>query len=83
MMESPILIAQAAANGREQFGNSPHLQDELMKAIIGAMSANQSMSKQALNSEEIRARMLSVLLGPGALWEGLRGAAVSGSATAA
>ena len=79
MMESPILIEQAAANGKEQFSNSPNLQVELVKAIIGAMSANSSMSKQALNSEAIQARMLSVLLGPGALWEGLRGEGRSGA----
>ena len=28
MMESPILIEQAAANGKEQFSNSPNLHDE-------------------------------------------------------
>lgn len=49
MMESKILIKQAAANGTEQFSNSPNLRDELIKAIIGAVSANQNISKQALN----------------------------------
>ncbi len=76
LMESAILIEQAAANGKEQFSNSPNLTDELIKAIISGMDANQSMSKQALNSEIIQARMLSVLLGPAGLWEALRGAAV-------
>ena len=71
LMESEILIAQAAANGKEQFSNSPNLQDELVKAIIGAMSANQEMSKQALNSENVQTRLMSVLLGPAGLWEGL------------
>ena len=60
------------ANTKEQFVNSPSLGDELMNAIMDAMAAHQTMSKQALNAEIIRARMLSVLLGPGALWEGLR-----------
>ena len=72
MQESPILRAQAKANTKQQFMNSPALSDELMNAIMDAMAAHQSMSKQALNSEMVRARMLSVLLGPGALWEGLR-----------
>lgn len=36
------------------------------------MNANQTMSRKALNSEAIQARMLSVLLGPAGLWEGLR-----------
>ena len=83
LMESPILIEQAAANGKEQFSNSPNLQDELLKAIIAAMSANQGMSRQALNSETVRSRMLSILLGPAGLWEGLREARPAGGAAAA
>ena len=39
---------------------------------MDARAAHQSMSKQALNSESIRARILATLLGPGALWEALR-----------
>ena len=71
------LGTQAAANPKEQFGNSPDLQDELMKSIIDAMAAQESMSKQALNSETVRARLLTVLLGPGELWEDLRGDAAA------
>ncbi|WP_191057591.1 type I restriction endonuclease subunit R [Geminicoccus harenae] len=74
LMESATLQAQAAANTKEQFMNSPSLGDELMNAIIDLMEAHQSMSKQALNSEAVRARILAAQLGPGALWEGLRGA---------
>jgi type I restriction enzyme R subunit len=73
LLESGVLRSRAAANTKEQFMNSPSLNDELMNAIIDAMAAHQAMSKQALNSESIRARMLAVLLGPGALWEALRG----------
>lgn len=72
MMESETLQAQAAANTKEQFQNSPSLNDELMNAIMDAMAAHQTMSKQALNSEIIRARILTTLLGPGELWEALR-----------
>ena len=72
MMEAPVLRAQAAANTREQFMNSPSLGEELMNAIMDAMAAHQNMSRQALNSDAVRARVLSVLLGPGELWEGLR-----------
>jgi type I restriction enzyme, R subunit len=72
MMESPILRAQAAANSKEQFGNSPKLQDEMMKAVVTAMDAYQSMSQQTVNSEDVQTRMLAVLLGPGGLWKGLR-----------
>ena len=72
LLESSTLRAQAAANTREQFANSPTLQDELMNAIMDAMAAHQTMSKQALNSDMIRARMLAALLGPGELWNSLR-----------
>jgi type I restriction enzyme R subunit len=72
MMESATLRAQAAANTREQFGNSPNLREELLKAIIATMEAHGSMSRHALNSEAVQAGLLAVLLGPGALWEGLR-----------
>ena len=74
LMEAPVLRAQATANDKPQFMNSPNLQEELIKSIIDAMGAHQSMSKEALNSETIRARLLTVLLGPGELWEGLRAA---------
>ena len=73
LLESETLKAQATANTKEQFSNSPSLQDELMTAIIDAMAAHQSMSTQALGSETVRAGILSALLGPGALWEALRG----------
>lgn len=72
LMESETLRAQAAANTREQFVNSPNLREELLNAIISTMEAHGSMSRQALNSEAIQAGLLSVLLGPGALWERLR-----------
>ena len=72
LMESQVLRDQAAANTKEQFMNSPSLGDELLNAIMDAMAANQTMSRQALNSEAIRARILSTLLGPGGLWEALR-----------
>jgi type I restriction enzyme R subunit len=72
MLESETLRAQAAANTKEQFENSPNLQEEHLNAIMDAMAAHQSMAKQALNSETIRARMLAIILGPGALWEALR-----------
>lgn len=72
LLESATLRAQAAVNTKEQFSNSPSLPEELQNAIMDAMAAHESMSKQALNSEAIQARILSVLLGPGGLWEALR-----------
>jgi type I restriction enzyme R subunit len=73
LMESATLRAQAAANTAEQFANSPNLREELLSAIIATMEAHGSMSRQALNSEAIQAGLLAVLLGPGGLWDSLRG----------
>ncbi len=46
-----------------------------MNAIIEAFERHQIMSKQALDSERVRAGIKSVLLGPAGLYEGLRGGA--------
>ena len=83
MLESATLRAQAAANTKEQFSNSPSLSEELQSAIMDAMAAHESMSKQALNSDTIQARILSVLLGPGGVWEALRGNAPAASSAVA
>jgi len=40
------------------------------------------MSRQALNSDSIRARILATLLGPGGLWEALRNQNNAGQAGA-
>ena len=81
-MESSLLRSQAAANTKEQFSNSPSLNEELLNAIMDAMAAHQSMSRQALNSDSIRARILATLLGPGGLWEALRNQNNAGQAGA-
>jgi type I restriction enzyme R subunit len=82
LIESPLLRSQAAANTKEQFSNSPSLNEELLNAIMDAMAAHQSMSRQALNSDSIRARILATLLGPGGLWEALRNQNNAGQAGA-
>ncbi|RVT96585.1 type I restriction endonuclease subunit R [Rhodovarius crocodyli] len=77
LLESDSLRAQAAANTKEQFSNSPNLVDELLDAVIAVENAHQSMSRQALNSDHIRARLLTTLLGPGDLWGALLAARCS------
>jgi type I restriction enzyme R subunit len=72
LMESDKLAEQAANNTKEQFANSPDLSNEIMSAVMDALAAHSEMSKQALESEKVRADMKDVLLGPGKLWEGLR-----------
>ncbi len=75
MMESSVLQAQAAANPKSQFINSPNLNEVLINAIMDSADVHQRLSAQLLNSEPRRARFLAALLGPGQLWEGLKAGA--------
>lgn len=72
LLESETLVQQAANNTKEQFSNSPDLASEIMNAIMDALAAHTSMSKQALESDKIRQGLKDVLLGPAQLYEGLR-----------
>jgi type I restriction enzyme R subunit len=72
LLESEELRAQAMNNSKTQFANSPTLADELVNAIIDAMTAHETMSRQALNSAKVRDGLRDVLLGPGQLYEELR-----------
>lgn len=54
LLESQILAQQANNNTKEQFANSPDLSSEIMNAIIDAFAAHTTMSKQALDSEQVR-----------------------------
>ena len=73
LLESEILVRQASSNTKEQFSNSPDFANELMNAIMDALSAHSTMSKQALDSEKVRSGLKDVLLGPAQLYEALRG----------
>ncbi|RUV33928.1 type I restriction endonuclease [Mesorhizobium sp. M7A.F.Ca.MR.148.00.0.0] len=72
LLESETLAQQAVNNTKEQFANSPALSKAILDAIIDAFEAHTTMSKQALDSAEVREGLKDVLLGPGQLWEGLR-----------
>jgi hypothetical protein len=63
---------QAVNNTKEQFAASPDLANEIMNAVMDALTAHTAMSKQALESEKLRADMKDVLLGAERRWEGLR-----------
>lgn len=73
LLESEILVRQASSNTKEQFSNSPDFSNELMNAIMDALSAHTTMSKQALDSEKVRSGLKDILLGPARLYEALRG----------
>ncbi|MDT4329498.1 type I restriction endonuclease subunit R [Methylomonas sp. MS20] len=81
LLESTILVTQAANNTKEQFANSPDFSSELLNAIIDAFAAHNTMSKQALDSARVRGGLREILLGPAQLYEALReraGAGVAG-----
>lgn len=73
LLESMILVQQAANNTKEQFANSPDLKNEILNAIMDAFAAHSTMSKQALDSERVRNGLRDILLGPAQLYEALRG----------
>jgi type I restriction enzyme R subunit len=72
LLESETLQQQAMSNTKDQFANSPDLESELVNAIMDALAAHQTMSKQALESEQVRAGLKDLLLGPIDLWGALR-----------
>ncbi|MBF0311158.1 MAG: type I restriction endonuclease subunit R [Magnetococcales bacterium] len=72
LLESAILIQQAAINTKERFSDSIDLDRELMNAIMDAFAAHTTMSKQALDSDKVRLGLRDILLGPANLYEALR-----------
>jgi type I restriction enzyme R subunit len=72
LLESDELVQQATNNTKAQFANSPTLGKELLDAIMDALVAHQSLSKQALESAKIQEGLKDALLGPGQLYEALR-----------
>jgi type I restriction enzyme R subunit len=72
LLESDVLVQQASNNTKEQFSNSPDLANGILNAIMNALAAHSTMSKQALESEKVRSGLKDVLLGPAQLYEALR-----------
>ncbi|MFZ5756133.1 MAG: type I restriction endonuclease subunit R [Pseudomonadota bacterium] len=72
LLESNVLIQQANNNSKEQFANSPDLSKAILDAVMDALDAHQTMSKQALDSEKVRDGLKDILLGPAKLYEALR-----------
>ena len=75
LLESEVLMEQAANNTKEQFANSPDLKAEIDNAIIVTYDAHRAMSSQALASEAVRNGIRDVLLHHARLYESLRLAA--------
>ncbi len=72
LLESHTLVQQAVNNTKEQFANSPDLANGILNAIMDALTAHTTMSKQALDSEKVRNGLKDVLLGPAQLYEALQ-----------
>jgi hypothetical protein len=71
MLQSQELLTEAEKKTMAQFANSPVLSSEIINAITSALAAHSIMSKQALESERVRADLKDVLLGPARLYEAL------------
>lgn len=78
LLESEELVLQASNNTKAQFANSPTLSKEIMNAVMDALAAHNTMSKQAIDSERVREGLKDVLLGPAQLYEALRDKADAG-----
>ncbi|WP_296596603.1 type I restriction endonuclease [Phenylobacterium sp.] len=73
LLESDALATQAKNNTKAQFSSSPTLDEAILDAVMDALEAHQTMSRQALDSAKVRAGLKSILLGPAQLYEALRG----------
>lgn len=73
LLQLETLQQQAMHNTKNQFSGSPDLDKALENAIIDALDAHNKMSSQALNSKAILQGLKEILLGPGQLYELLRG----------
>jgi type I restriction enzyme R subunit len=71
LLGSQELVVQASNNTKAQFANSPTLSKEILNAVMDALSAHTTMSRQALDSKRVRDGLKDVLLGPGQLYESL------------
>lgn len=72
LLESDALVTQAKNNTKSQFASSPTLDEAILDAVMDALDAHQTMSRQALDSAKVRAGLKSILLGPAELYESLR-----------
>jgi type I restriction enzyme R subunit len=72
LLECRELVVQASNNTKAQFANSPTLSKEIMNAVMDALAAHTTMSKQAIDSARVREGLKDVLLGPAQLYEALR-----------
>ncbi|MGH2388599.1 MAG: type I restriction enzyme subunit R domain-containing protein, partial [Chloroflexota bacterium] len=83
LLECEVLIEQAVNNTKEQFANSPDLDQRILDAVMDALSSFSSMSTQALASAKIRLELKEILLGPAGLYEALRAKGVEAGASGA
>ncbi len=82
LLQNETLAKQAADNSKEQFANSPDLNQALVNAIIDALDVHNTLSSQALASNRVQQGLKDILLGPGKLYELLRSRPGGGGASA-
>lgn len=72
LLESEVLVEQASNNTKAQLYASPDLTRELTNAVMDALAAHTSMSKQALGSEKVLNGLRDILFEQAGLYEALR-----------
>lgn len=72
LAESEKLREQAKANTKDQFANSPDLQEEGLNATIELMEAHEKMGKQMLNDSSLLRAVIAAIVKQGGLWEGMQ-----------
>ncbi len=82
LLESEVLVEQASNNTKAQLYASPDLTRELTNAVMDALAAHTSMSKQALDSEKVLNGLRDILFEQAGLYEALRARGASHKAGA-
>ncbi|SDG67290.1 type I restriction endonuclease subunit R [Roseospirillum parvum] len=77
--ESDVLAQQAATNSKSHFADSPNLMRALEEAIMDALTAHSSMSRQALDSKQVQHGLRDILLNQAGLYEALRSRGAGGT----
>ncbi|OZB82445.1 MAG: hypothetical protein B7X28_03550 [Halothiobacillus sp. 13-55-253] len=62
MLESDILARQAAANQKEQFGDSPDFVGAFEDAVLSAYQNHKNMSEQVMSKTHVKKAMVAMLL---------------------
>jgi hypothetical protein len=75
VFDSVLVVADRTvldAQLQDAIFNSPDLAQEILNAVMDALTAHTTMSQQALDSPKVREGLKDILLGPAQLYESLQ-----------